>query len=124
MKRLAILGAGGHGKIVAECAELSGWKTIVFFDDTSPQKTKNGHWPVVGNSSDLLEQAKDFDGVLVAIGNNTARQNELSKLSKAGANIPVVIHPSATVSRYASIGAGSVIVAGADRKSTRLNSSH
>ena len=113
MKRLAILGAGGHGKIVAECAELSGWKTIVFFDDTSPQKTKNGHWPVVGNSSDLLEQAKDFDGVLVAIGNNTARQNELSKLSKAGANIPVVIHPSATVSRYASIGAGSVIVAGA-----------
>jgi sugar O-acyltransferase (sialic acid O-acetyltransferase NeuD family) len=112
MKRLAILGAGGHGKIVAECAELSGWKNIVFFDDTSPRKTTNGYWPVVGNSSDLLEQVKDFDGVLVAIGNNTVRQNELSKLFKAGAKIPVVIHPSAVVSRYASIDAGSVVVGG------------
>ncbi len=36
MKRLAILGASGHGKVVAEIAELCGWGKIHFFDDAWP----------------------------------------------------------------------------------------
>lgn len=113
MRRLAILGAGGHGKVVADCAELSGWDEIVFFDDNCPTKNSNAHWRTVGNSSDLLKQVKIFDGVFVAIGNNVTRCYEFYRLSEAGANIPIIIHPAATVSRYVSIGAGSVVVAGA-----------
>lgn len=30
---LAILGAGGHGRVVADCAEAAGWDRFVFFDD-------------------------------------------------------------------------------------------
>ena len=37
MNCLAILGASGHGKVVAEIAELQGWKKIVFFDDAFPK---------------------------------------------------------------------------------------
>jgi len=111
MKRLAILGAGGHGKVVADCADLNEWD-VVFFDDSWPSKKNNAHWPVVGNTSDLLERAKEFDGVLVAIGNNAARCGELDKLASAGANIPVLIHPSATISRHTSIGLGTIILAG------------
>ena len=33
MKSIAILGASGHGKVVAEIAELCGFQKIVFFDD-------------------------------------------------------------------------------------------
>ena len=33
---LAILGASGHGKVLADIAELSGWSAIEFFDDAWP----------------------------------------------------------------------------------------
>jgi len=34
--RLAILGASGHGKVVADAAEQAGWQSVVFFDDAWP----------------------------------------------------------------------------------------
>ena len=33
MKRLAIIGASGHGKVVADIAKKNGYKEIVFLDD-------------------------------------------------------------------------------------------
>ena len=32
-ERLIIIGASGHGKVVADIAELSGYKEIAFLDD-------------------------------------------------------------------------------------------
>lgn len=113
MKRLAILGASGHGKVVADCAELCGWESVSFFDDAWPGKQVNGVWPVVGDTQALLHSVKDFDGVLVAIGNNQVREAKLIALSDSGASMPVLVHPAAVVSRYAGVGAGSVIFAGA-----------
>jgi len=46
MKRLAILGASGHGKVVADTAECCGWQAVEFFDDAWPQRQGNGAWPV------------------------------------------------------------------------------
>ncbi|MBF8795129.1 acetyltransferase [Pseudomonas monteilii] len=113
MKRLAILGASGHGKVVADTAETCGWTEIMFFDDTWPSRTSNGVWDVVGTSQDLLAKAQEFDGVLVAIGNNTIRQSKLAALVQTGAALATLIHPAAYVSRHATIGAGSVVFAGA-----------
>lgn len=112
MKRLAILGASGHGKVVADCAELSGWDQVVFFDDAWPSKTINGHWPIHGDTAALIESVSNFDGVVVGIGNNRIRQDKLRMLSATGANLPVIAHPSALVSRYATVGDGSVLIAG------------
>lgn len=113
MKRLAILGASGHGKVVADCAELCGWKEVSFFDDAWPSKQVNGHWSILGNTADLLRRISEFDGVLVAIGNNAIRNTKLRSLLNAGARVPVLLHPSSVVSRYALLGAGSVVFAGA-----------
>lgn len=110
---LAILGASGHGKVLADIAELTGWENIVFFDDAWPKKTKNGPWQIVGNTQKLLENLSNYKGVIVAIGNNKIRQQKLQQLDNAGAKIITLIHPSATVSRYTQIGPGSVVVAGA-----------
>ena len=110
---LAILGASGHGKVLADIAELTGWKNVVFFDDAWPEKTNNGAWKVIGNTQNLLESLTHYNGVIVAIGHNKIRQQKLQQLDDAGAKIISLIHPSATVSKYTQIGPGSVVVAGA-----------
>ena len=113
MRRLAILGASGHGKVVADAAECFGWQSIVFFDDAWPDLRGNGVWPVEGNTTALMDRLADFDGVLVAIGNNLVRHAKLVELCAAGARLATLVHPAASVSRYAVIGEGTVVFAGA-----------
>lgn len=112
-KKLAILGASGHGKVVADTAECCGWQDILFFDDAWPQMADIGNWLVAGNTETLLSRAGEFDGILVAIGNNAIRRAKLEQLKLSGARLPVLIHPSAVVSSRASIGLGTVVFASA-----------
>lgn len=113
MKRLAVLGASGHGKIIADAAQLQGWAEVVFFDDAWPKLQLNSHWQVVGDTAALLLSVSEFDGVIVAIGNNQIRLAKTEQLEAVGAALTTVVHPSATVSSYAKVGAGSFIGAGA-----------
>ncbi|MEW5823158.1 MAG: acetyltransferase [Pseudomonadota bacterium] len=113
MKRLAILGASGHGKVVADAAECCGWSSIVFFDDAWPNRAVNGAWSVQGTTEVLMSKLDEFDGVVVGIGNNHIRHAKLQALQAAGAPVVSIIHPAATVSRHARIGSGSVVFAGA-----------
>ncbi len=113
MKQLALLGASGHGKVIADAALLSSWRSVTFFDDAWPTVKWNGHWAVEGNTATLLARLAEFDGVIVAIGSCKTRWDKQQFLQAAGANIATVIHPAAVVSAYASMGAGTVIMAGA-----------
>ncbi len=113
MSRLAILGASGHGKVVADTAECCDWLHVEFFDDAWPLSPRNGGWPVVGDTVALLDRLNEFDGVVVAIGNNRIRNTKLLELQAKGAQLVTLVHPAACVSRYSSIGVGSVVFAGA-----------
>ena len=111
--RLAILGASGHGKVVADTAVSAGWTEVVFFDDAWPNVTRNGIWPVVGSTRDLLSQRGYFDGVVVGIGNNLTRTMLQRKLMDAELNIVSIFHPSAVISTHAHVGSGVVVFANA-----------
>jgi sugar O-acyltransferase (sialic acid O-acetyltransferase NeuD family) len=111
--RLAILGASGHGKVVADAAEQAGWQSVVFFDDAWPGLQANGPWAVEGNTQALLDRLMDFDGVIVAIGNNRTRAAKQAELVASGGKMATIIHPSAMVSAHATIGSGSVVFANA-----------
>ena len=113
MRRLALLGAGGHGKVVADAALSAGWSGVEFFDDCWPQRDRNGHWPIVGNQAALMAQLSAFDGVLVAIGDCAVRWEKQQALQAAGARLVTVVHPAAAVSRHAVLGPGTVVMAGA-----------
>ncbi|KIE19441.1 acetyltransferase [Vibrio sinaloensis] len=113
MKSCAILGASGHGKVVAEIAELNGYQNITFFDDRWPSLTSVEHWDVSGDTAALLVVASEYDVVVVAIGHNATRCTKQRELSAAGANFDVLVHPTAVISKYASIKAGTVVMANA-----------
>jgi len=104
-RRLIIIGASGHGKVVADIAELCGYSDIVFFDDDSTVKECAGY-SVNTIPADLPE-----GDVFVAIGNPEVRKAFMDKYSERF--FPVLIHPSAVVARSAGIGAGTAVMAGA-----------
>lgn len=106
--RLAILGAGGHGRVVAESAAALGW-TISFFDDRHTGNVDG--WPISGKAADIFDISCDC--VLVAIGDNRTRLSWLHKLEEHNLNFATVIDPSALVSPSAEVGAGSFIARGA-----------
>jgi len=113
VNRLALLGASGHGKVVADAALAVGWHSVVFFDDAWPRVKTNGHWSVVGDSCSLLARLSEFDGVLVSIGNCAIRWHKQQELQAHGASMATIVHPRACISNYATLGAGTVVMAGA-----------
>lgn len=115
---LAIVGAGGHGLVVAEAAKLHGrWSDLHFYDDAFNGEQHVGTWPVVGRVSQLLVRlsstATPRIEVVVAIGQNGTRAAAMQTLAQHGARFATVIHPRAYVSPSATIGAGSVVMVGA-----------
>lgn len=113
MTKCAILGASGHGKVIAEIAELNGYREIHFFDDRWPALKNVEHWSVLGDSDALLKHATSYDLVVVAIGNNHIRLPKIKDLEQAEAVLKPLIHPSASVSGYAQLGLGTVVMANA-----------
>lgn len=115
MRTLAILGAGGHGKVVADAAICAGWPDVVFFDEAYPGSKSIGPWPILGSSDEFVKRAQEFAGVTVAIGDNRTRLRWIEALQRRSAPISPasVAHPSSSVSPHATTGPGTVILAGA-----------
>ena len=108
-KKLLIIGASGHGKVVADIAMKSGYEEIAFLDDDKYVKFCMG-FPVVG-TTDSIDDKEESD-VVVAIGNSVIREKLQQKLCDKGLNVVTLIHPDAVIGQEVSIGIGTVIMAG------------
>lgn len=108
-----IIGAGGHGKVVAEAAfKMGAWSDIAFLDD-NPGVVSKLPFPIIGNSTMVAELATSRTAFIVAIGKNPIRMAWLKLLKEKHANIAVIKHPSASISMSSQIGLGTVVLAGA-----------
>lgn len=104
MNRLVIIGASGHGKVIADIALKNGYQDIVFLDDDVHIKECAG-FPVVGRTCEATDMSGDK---VVAIGNAEIRKQISSQI-----NTVSLIHPDAVISRRVEIGEGTVVMAGA-----------
>jgi len=111
-KKIAIIGAGGHGKVVGEIALLNQYDTIHFFDDSITQ-IKKFPFKICGNLEQLRNNLKNYNFFFVAIGDNKTRHDKISWLTKKKLNITSLIHPQSIISQFSSLGAGSCVMANA-----------
>ncbi len=103
--KLTIIGASGHGKVVADIASKCGYDCIEFLDDDVSLK-KCGKWPVVGKTDKVVDNS-----VFVAIGNAEIRRQLIERLQSK--KVVTLIHPDAVVADNVHIGKGTVVMAGA-----------
>lgn len=98
-----IIGAGGHGKVVAELAQLNDLVIASFIDENK----------TVGHKGSL-KVIHDFPIktiiATIAIGNNLVRKRIAQTYAY---DYLKLIHPKANISSQATIGLGSVVIAGA-----------
>ena len=107
MRKLAIIGASGHGKVVADIARKNGYSEIVFLDDDENIR-ECGSYSVIGDSS----QAGRIDAdVIVGIGNADIRMRIQESIPEE--KLATLIHPDAVVAEDVVIGSGTVVMAGA-----------
>lgn len=111
INKLVIVGAGGHAKVVLDTALLMNcWQTIVLLDDAAQGELFG--YPILGNCHLLgTRLLPDEYDVVVAIGNNRIRAQHLQRATQLGFTLPNIIHPTATISRFAQLQQGCVIFA-------------
>ncbi|WP_029416672.1 NeuD/PglB/VioB family sugar acetyltransferase [Brevundimonas bacteroides] len=110
MKTLAIIGQGGHARVLADAAEGAGWAAIVLIGDTPEDPAP---WPCAGSLNELLHGVVEADACLVGIGDNSTRLGIHRCLAREAWSTPRLLHPRAGTSPRARLGAGSVVLAGA-----------
>ena len=112
MSNLAIMGAGGHGKVVADCAIKSGkYRDIVFLDARHLSMENVLGLPVIGDDlavPTLIDEAFEF---IVTIGDNAIRQRVFCQLAQSEAKLATIVHPSAVLSKGVTVKTGSVVLA-------------
>jgi sugar O-acyltransferase (sialic acid O-acetyltransferase NeuD family) len=109
--KLIIIGASGHGKVVADIAiKMNKWQSIAFLDDDESIKTSMV-LEVIGKTTDAFTY-KDEADFFVAIGNNLTREKVQEQLMDEGMSVVSLIHPSAVIGSDVEIGTGTVVMAG------------
>lgn len=108
-ERIAVIGAGGHAKVVASTLIAAGHQVVGFYDDDLQKKgTHIFGIPVIGPLGEL--KSDNFSHAIIGIGENEVRKRLVEELNL---NWITVIHPYAYVHPEVYLGAGTVVCAGA-----------
>lgn len=113
-RTLLVLGAGGHGKSVAEAALMGGgWSEVIFLDDNWLQVSQALSCEVLGGIDTIEQFVLRCHGAIAAVGNNAVREQWIGLIEGAGIELTSIVHPKAFISPSAEIGPGTAVMAGA-----------
>jgi acetyltransferase EpsM len=105
-----VFGAGGHAKVVLEAALEAGLRPVLIVDD-APRTGDLCGIPVCAPTEKLWGDLGRF-AFVVGLGENASRARKFAELRCQGGSPVNVIHPSAVVARSATLGPGTVCMAG------------
>lgn len=108
MNRLILVGAGGHGKVIADIALKNGYKNICFVDDNAKREVLG--FPIIGMLDDIESLNDGKTDFIISIGNNALRRQIAEKYR---VNWVFIVHPSAQIAFGVKIGKGTVVMANA-----------
>ena len=101
--KLVIIGASGHGGVVADLAIMLGYSVCFWDDDIS--KTMSNYLV-----SEREKNAPENSSIIIGIGSNIIREN--ISLQYVDDSFITLIHPNSNISNNFKIGKGSVVLAG------------
>ena len=101
MKQIAIYGASGHGKVVADIARLNGYDDILFIDDGIATYL---------SFERFVQQQLDIP-VALGVGNAQVRARLYRRCREHGLSIETLVHPSAVLADGVIVGEGTVVMA-------------
>ena len=113
-KPIILIGGGGHCISCIDVLEETGQYEIQGILDMPEKVGKNIlHYPVIGTDDDIERLSDKCKNFLITVGqieNYQLRKMIFSKVKNAGGQLPVIISPTAYVSKYAEIKEGTVIM--------------
>jgi sugar O-acyltransferase (sialic acid O-acetyltransferase NeuD family) len=117
MKKILIIGASGHSKVIIDIIEKQNHYKILGLIDTYKEKgTEVLGYEILGTELDLPEliKEKNIKGGIIGIGDNWERRLMHSKIKDLLPDFDFVtaVHPESVVDKSVHIGEGSVIMAG------------
>lgn len=118
--RLALYGAGGHGKVVAHVARAAGWEVVAWVDDgvaraegAGAPRAPDPREPLTWAAFEARRRELGVRHVALAIGDNASRERVHARVVAAGLRVVSLVHPSAVVAPDAVVGEGAVVMPGA-----------
>lgn len=113
MSGILIIGAGGHGKVVADILLRLSMPVLGFLDDDpATWGTLRLDLSVLG----AIDTFSDYfpEGLVMGIGSNTMRREIVRRLGSLAHELWLpAIHPEAVIAPSVSVGRGTVVAAGA-----------
>ena len=111
-KSLILLGGGGHCKSVIDVAESAGYNILGILDMPEEVGKSVFNYKVVGTDDNIPQYIDKADFVITVgfIKNPTVRIYLYNRVRKAGGKLATIVASTAYVSRYASLGEGTVVM--------------
>lgn len=111
---IVIVGAGGHGRVVADVCRSAGRSVVGFLDPAAERGTLIDGIPILGDDERLADSTFIASHeYCIGVGDPVLRCELASSVLDAGGSLPVITHKSAVVAPGVIIGQGSILMAGA-----------
>jgi sugar O-acyltransferase (sialic acid O-acetyltransferase NeuD family) len=114
---LILIGAGGHARSCIDVIEQQGQYQIAGLIGMPDEVlAKHLGYVIIGTDSNLPELAKNYRYALITIGQIQTAEHRIRLYQQAiqfGFQLPIIIAPTAHVSRHAILGAGTIVMHGA-----------
>ena len=111
-KNLILVGGGGHCKSVIEAAESAGYNILGVLDTPENVGKQVLAYSVIGTDDDIPQYVDKAEFVITVgfIKNPAIRIKLYNKVKEAGGKLATVIASTAHVSKYSTIGEGTVVM--------------